>query len=341
MTQYSFFWACGTDGDQGNVTLQKMAWNNMLLGNSNPSEGGVLYWTDPQIPPVLDSDISFTGSVDGLLKPTNPSGSVVRIASGVGMVLGWIYLSDANVDFDISSDLGAASATDLIVLEKDNGTSTVRLARVKGGAGSTATVTQNSTIWQVEIARVELDGSGDFSALIDTRKLARPPVGGIIKIDERDGPFSEEFTISDIPPFFRDLRIYFSGRRSAATANDFVLLILAPGVSGGGGTITINHNGTSSTSSTDPERLYFPGSPSPAGATSSYILDVINYSSILDKQVIVNGSRSQNGAVSDPATISGSFILDSSEALSSIQVEAGLFAGGFVEGSRFALYGII
>lgn len=122
-------------------------------------------------------------SYSGLLAPSAPGGNVVRIASGAALVNGYEYYNDADVDFDVSG--GAANATDLIVLRSSPASGLVRLALVRGSAGGMATVTQNATTWEIAIAEVTLDSSGDFSSLADARRFLHNP--GARLVDRRQG----------------------------------------------------------------------------------------------------------------------------------------------------------
>lgn len=170
MTQYSWCWECIGVGDGDARTVNDIIAQNMFLGNLNPDTAGVVDWTDANAIPGI------TNPPTGGLAPTNPSGDTVRIATGVGLVQGWIYVNDANVDFDVSG--GNANATDIIVLQRGDPASvgTVRLAHKRGPGGGTATVTQSVTTWEVKIAEVTLDGSGDFSSLSDVREYVETPL---------------------------------------------------------------------------------------------------------------------------------------------------------------------
>jgi hypothetical protein len=212
MTQFSFNWACNpSGGDAGALTSEQLMVLGMMLGNVNPGQAGVVFWTSSMVLPLPN----IVNAVDGLLAPSFVSGDTVRIASGVGIVEGRLYVNDENVDFDVSG--GNANATDLIVLQRDDpaaaGGQQIRLALVRGPASGTATVTQSSTLWQVPIAEVTLDGSGNYSSFTDVRTFSIAPGAGIILLEEQVKTVSTEssFTFSNIPPAFRHLRLYFSG----------------------------------------------------------------------------------------------------------------------------------
>lgn len=158
MTEFSFPWGCDPTGDggSGSFSLDIVEDTNKFLSNYDPTLEGVIHWT--QAPHTGD------------LGATNPAGNTVRIATGVGMVEGWLYTNDANVDFNVGG--GNANATDLIVLRRSNPgvlPQTVRLALVRGPAAGVATVTQTASVWEVALWQVVLDGAGNFSSLNDVR----------------------------------------------------------------------------------------------------------------------------------------------------------------------------
>ena len=71
---------------------------------------------------------------------------------------------------------------------------TVRLAHLRGPVGGAATVTQNSLVWEVPIAEVLLDGSGDFSALTDVRRFVKTPLAN--SVDYRQGGDATNWNVS-------------------------------------------------------------------------------------------------------------------------------------------------
>ncbi len=218
--QDSWCWACTGVGDGDNRTVDDIINQNMLFGNLSPDVNGIIYWKDST---ALQG---FINASDGLLAPTNPAGNTVRIASGVGLVQGWLYVNDADVDFDVSG--GAANATDLIVLRRSDPAtvSTVRLALVRGPAAGTATVTQTATTFEIAIAEVLLDGSGDFSALTDIRQLANRK-GALVLIEEIFPSGAVGIvTFSGIEPLFRNLIIEWQSTIQDALSNPTEVLEL-------------------------------------------------------------------------------------------------------------------
>jgi hypothetical protein len=352
MTQYSWFWQCGTDGDEGNVTLNKMIWMSMVLGNTRPASDGIIYWTSTLVPPTFDTSGTFSNPVNGLLEPTNPSGSIVRIDSGIGMVQGYFYLNDADVDFDIASDLGNANATDLIVLRRDTSSPDVRLARIKGAAGSTAVVTQNSTTWEVELAQVVLTAGGDFSSLVDRRRVSGPGVGTrcLINQDVNLGG-SGSIAISNIPPIFNNLILELYGATDGVSGNnDNIQMSFNIGGAGlhdynqqfvdGNGSLAGTLSSGASFAQNVSDGGYLPNSNSATDTADGLVYTFFNYANTdLHKVVQVLGSlKGTNAAANTYNYMISNWIRDTG-AITSITLNP--VGSSFVDGSRYALYGTI
>jgi hypothetical protein len=186
MAQDSFPWGCNpATGDAGAVTVNDLVNAQQFGSNPNPNQDGVVYWTSTN--PLPGGAVAVNGLLAASL-----AGSTVNIATGIGMVQGWNFVNDATVAFDFAADPGNASATDLIVLERgDPATNlTVRLARVKGLASSTATVTQSEALWQVAIAQVPLSAGGLPTSVVDVRRF----VGQVMST--RQGGDADDWSVS-------------------------------------------------------------------------------------------------------------------------------------------------
>lgn len=208
MTEFSWNWSCEPSaGDAGPLDVENLMSARMFLNNPSVDESGVIYWTNSTNANVFLPALPAS-PVDNLLEPSLPGGGIVKVESGVALVQGWLYINTDEVDFDIDADPGEANATDIIVLRRDDPAVTpqVRLARKKATAPSTtATVTQNATTWEVKIADVTLDGSGNLSTMTDQRKLV-PSTGHMVKIAETELTSSTAtITFDNIPPLFRHL----------------------------------------------------------------------------------------------------------------------------------------
>lgn len=206
MTQFSFPWGCDPSGDGGSnsLTVDILQKTTKYLANLYPASAGVVFWRESPL--------------DGLFAATNPGGNIVRIASGVGMVEGWILESDDDEDFDVTG--GNANATDLIVLRRSNpgaAPQTVRLAHKQGPAAGSATVTQTASVWEIALWEVVLDGSGNFSSLTDVRELLNCPNGTMVKLEKivSDGTIIG-FDFTNIPDVFTDLLITFNVKSLAS-----------------------------------------------------------------------------------------------------------------------------
>ena len=184
------------------MTVDTMETVNRILDNITPTTSGVMWWKDTTVLPFT----GFVNASNGLLKPTNPSGNTVRIASGVGVAQGWLYANDDNVDFDVST--GPATSTNYIVLRRDRAAQTVRLAYIVAAApAGTAVPTQDATTWEVIIATVLLDGASALSVLTDSRTRVKTPGGSLVLIETLSPSGVSTVTSSQIPPLFTDLYI--------------------------------------------------------------------------------------------------------------------------------------
>lgn len=201
MTQYSWPWRCAPPVGDASAYDEYLIENAyLLMGNIDPEISGPLFWRSTS---ALQLVTGSFGAINGNLAPTNPGGNTVRVSAGAGIVQGWLFINNADVDFNVGG--GNANATDLIVLERGdiNAVKTVRLAHVRGPVGGVATVTQNATTWQVPIAQVLLDAGGNFSALTDVRLFANRGYSLI----ERGTVGASSVTFSNIPVGFRSLAL--------------------------------------------------------------------------------------------------------------------------------------
>lgn len=168
MTELSFPWTCEPAiGDASTYDLEIVEARSRILGNLRATTDGVVYWTDTTVFPDI------TNPTDGLLEPEFVSGNTVRINTGIGMVQGWLYFNDVDIDTDVSG--GNANAVDIIGLRRDLAGQTVRLFHGRGAASSTYSLVQTTATWEVPLVEVTLDGSGNYSSLEDVRRFVRTP----------------------------------------------------------------------------------------------------------------------------------------------------------------------
>lgn len=342
--QDSWCWECTGIGDGDNRTVNDIINQNQLLGNLRPADSGVIYWTNTT---ALQG---FTNASDGLLAPTNPAGDTVRIASGAALVQGWLYANDADVDFDVSG--GAANATDLIVLRRDDpaAVSSVRLALVRGPAAGTATVTQTATTWEIALAEVLLDGAGNFSALTDVRELAYPPVGAMVRIGEfvGDGVVTQALFAS-IPPLFRHLHVVGQTKLNAAVGGAF----LSVQFNGDGGAnydellIAIDGNAAVAAAAANfaTTGIKFgntSGSTVPANYADSFTLDIPNYAdAILYQSTISHSQNFISAALGNISVVRGSGWWQNVAAITQVRIFEPTGPTAFAVGTRITLYGLV
>lgn len=342
MSEYSMQYACSPlTGDYGPLSVENLAMGRLLLGNMNITDSGVIFWRDSTYVPQVGT---IAAAVNGLLEPSE-SGGVVSIASGVGMVNGYLYLNDDTVDFDIDSNPGNAGATDRIVLRWDYNAQTVRLVRLAGAIGNTAVLTQNATVWDTPIARVQLDGgAGEFLALIDDRKLI-VPTGTLMKIDEAEGDGANDTITFLVPPLFTHLIIKGVARSDQATDTAQLRLTFNGDVGanyahsivrGFNSTVTNDENeGT-----TDIDLGSIVGDSSPAGAVAHVVVDINNYKDATLKMVNFQNAYKDYGVVSPfrPVHKTGSGFWDDNDPITSIELVTDT---SFHTLTKISLYGVV
>ena len=263
------------------------------------------------------------------------------------MVQGWLYANDDDVDFDVSG--GNANATDLIVLQRGDPAAalSVRLAHLRGPAGGAATVTQSTLLWEVPIAEVLLDGSGNFSALTDVRSLVNTPLGTLLLIEEYVGTGADTCTFSNIPAFFRQLVI--KGVVRAASAGSSATMIM--NLNGDAGTnydrsAVIGQGGAVSHGQTVAGTAITLGNVSAAaaaaGAVDQFEVWLNHYTSAMHKTVQARLMRTGDGTTGSSGLASyaaDGWWRDTSPVT---EIALALASGAnFAAGTQIALYGVI
>ena len=127
MSELSWIWNCGTgDGTEypSGVPIEVMASTYSILGNLNPSDSGVVYWTDTNVDALQLSGI--TNAPTGLLNATESGG--IGFSEGFG---GGGFAPDAT-----STQINNSSST-------TNNTTNVNFT---GNYASTPTVTDQSSL---------------------------------------------------------------------------------------------------------------------------------------------------------------------------------------------------
>jgi len=325
MTEFSYPWGCTVAGDGGatSFSLAIVEDTNKFLSNIAPAENGVVYWT--------------TSPLQNLLAPSNPSGSTVRISTGVGIVEGWIYTNDTNVDFDINASPGNANATDIIVLRRDLVAQTVRLARIGGAAASKAVLTQTAATWEVPIADVVLDGAGNFSSLVDARKLAIP-AGSRVKLDEfeADGVLTS-MTFSGIPPLFNNLYVVARARSTVVATEERVNLRFNND-SGNNYDWESNRSPGTGTNDTKIDIMEISAASATANYFDTFHVVIAAITDLGYKSLTASGHAFRSGGAGAVLVSNGGW-WQNTAAINRIDIF--LPSGAFVTGSRVTLYGEI
>jgi len=153
MTQLSYYWGGTTVGD---ATLapyddDEFTDNYMRLFTGNRATEGVLLRAN-------------------YLEVTSPAAATVRVASGVAVVDGKLFVNTSFVDNAIVAP-GAGSNYYTVVLQKSWAAQTVRIALLGPDPGAPPAVTQNDGItWEISIATVRITNAGVIT-VTDTREF--------------------------------------------------------------------------------------------------------------------------------------------------------------------------
>jgi hypothetical protein len=347
MSELSIQYSCSpTVGDYGPLTQQNLA-AGRLLNSLDPDQAGVIYWLDPAyVFQVVTTTGSLTNPVDGLLEPTE-SGGIVTIDTGVALVNGYLYFNDVPVDFDVDGSPGNANATDLIVLRWSALDQSIRLFRKNGGVGSSATLTQSSTTWEIALAEVLLDGSGQFSALTDVRRLA-VSTGTLMRIGVAViSVLTNSVTFDNIPPFFTQLQIHGYARSDAIGTTSSLVHLRFNNDSGTNYdySTTILRSAVTFSQQIGVSEIAIAavsGNSSPAGGFDTFTAQINHYTNPTgDKAALSQGTSRGNGVsgASGVGTVVTSGWWNNSDPVTRLDVISA--TGDFVAGSVISLYGIV
>lgn len=161
MTETSRPWGGTVLGDAASAPYDDSEFSAMLRE---------LTTADRTIESVVNTNLT---NYSGLLQVTNPSGTVVRVASGVAIVDGKMYYNNANIDFNASTVGGYYRA----ILRKDFVAQTVRAALL-GPSGSEPALTQtDGVVWEVPLAYVL--NSGGSLIIVDERTYVNRVLHGM------------------------------------------------------------------------------------------------------------------------------------------------------------------
>lgn len=161
MTESSLVWGGTVTGDAVDAPYDDDEFSDLLRE---------LVTADRTIEGVVKTNLA---SFSGLLAITNPAGTTVRVASGVGFVDGKMYYNDANIDFAA----GTSGQYYRVVLRKSFAGQTVRAA-ILGPSGSAPALTQTDGVtWEVALATIY--NSGGVLSITDERVFVNRVYAGM------------------------------------------------------------------------------------------------------------------------------------------------------------------
>lgn len=194
MTESSLPWGGTSTGDATIAPYDDDEFSDMwaLLMIHDRTEEGVLFTTHP--------------SYNGLLEVTTPGGAAVEVDTGAAFVDGKLYTNTAAV----SNTVSGVSVYWFIGLRKDFGAQTVRVfsrgTYLSRAAALSSVVQTDGVLWEIPLAVVLTDASGNVSTIYDERRFVQN-MGGIYKIAETTNTASADFQFTSIPQVFSSLKL--------------------------------------------------------------------------------------------------------------------------------------
>ena len=175
MVEWSQYWGGTATGDASSAPYSDDEFSDLWA---------YLFTYDRTIQGVVDTArVGYTG----LLEVTNPSTSVLRVATGIAMVDGKVYTNTANIDETMDVPLTGTNYF-TVVLTKNFAAQTVRVdvkeaaGNSNGGAstavGAPAVTQTDGTTWEISLATVTIT-VGPVVTITDTREF----LGGAVNTE--------------------------------------------------------------------------------------------------------------------------------------------------------------
>lgn len=338
MTQASYPWGGTSVGDAIYAPYSDDEWSDL--------------WRTMVMSGRVSQGVLFSYTYPNPFKPTNPSGTTIRVSPGYAMVDGKILISDANVDFSVVAP-GAGTNYYGIFLRKSWAAQTVRLVLLGPDTGSYPTGTQTDGVtWDVPIGQVSITSGGTI-AVSDSRSPVISPASGIIRIQRQVLVVdAQTVTFTDIPQYFTALRLEMVARGTDPAAPEFITVKLKFNNDTAPDTRNVNllgDNGSaSSTGASAAGGLMDMGVLTANGGLAtvmdSYVIEIPEYSSeVRYKTYHTRGMAAGNGGANDLRIYEWRGWWLSANPISRVDFQAGLTASDnkFIAGSVFKLYGIM
>ena len=299
------------------------------------------------------------GIINGYLNSLEVLGITggIKVLSGAALVDGLFYENDDSKSVEMAEPV-ADPRIDLIVIRKDWGTQTTRIAIIEGvenAAPTAPTATQTvGAIWEIPLAQALITTSGTIT-ITDVREFPVGrvfPIAGLAHIETitSDGTLSQ-FDFQDIPDIYRHLKMEAQLRVETLGAT-FFDSFAALRINGDAGT---NYNLQSifakdvvinATRNTGSTFLVFQVTTSLANNGRATQVDVLipNYTkNVLHKNATITTSECPNNTTTDFRTAIRGHIWRDTNSIErlTIAIWGGISIGlPFISGSTVSLYGI-
>lgn len=211
----SYFWSCANVGDGGADSFSQekvMTMLGMVSVDYNPEVAGVIPWKSTNTTILETLGMGALAPTGELLPSSN--GITVTIGSGLASVGGIFYVNAEALMFNIAANKsGLANAVDRIVLRRNIVSQTVRLVYVPATFANTTAALQNTdTTWDVPIARIVLDGSGNYSGIRDDRRYVISPTSDRVLLEKRILTSNvSTLTFQNISPVYSKIELEIAG----------------------------------------------------------------------------------------------------------------------------------
>ncbi len=297
------------------------------------------------------------GAINGYLNKLEVVGITggIKVLSGAALVDGLFYENSDTLSVELDDPV-SNPRIDLIVVRKDWGTQTARIAVVEGdeNASPTApTVTQtSSSIWEIPLAEALITTNGTIT-VADSREFTIGTIFsriGMINIEDitSDGTESS-FNFSDIPQGFRHLKIEINGRSTGNAATGRQLHpINFNGDSGGNYNfqailgIGIASSAVAFASLSTPGVAVLPNALTSSGYSGQSTIIIPNYTNSFYKTAISRYMHSGDGGTETSTIVFNSLIWRNTSPIIRINIpDVDANPGVLVAGSTATLYGFL
>lgn len=302
---------------------------------------------------LFQRDRTLQGPIEGYLNElgvTNPSGLIIRVATGGALVDGKYYDNDTNVDNAILAP-AALTRIDRVILRKSWALQTVRVAILTGieGGGVPGLTQTEGVIWEIPLAQVSITVVPTITITSEFEfsrtPLAEATAGSLIHLETliADGT-STQLDFQNISQIYRHLFLIGQLRLLGAVIDaDVDVRFNNDGGANYNEQDLVGANVTASATpaagQTEANVGTFPGATGIANHIGQLQMHIANYNGVVFfKTAIAQFVSIPNNTVADFDTGQVGIVWRDTAAISRITLISS--SGNFITGSSMSLYGI-